>query len=399
MIVGGKELTAFVVKITNFCDLNCDYCYMFNQGDVTYKNRPKIMPVSIRDETVKKIVEHAKCHGLSEVHVIFHGGEPLLAGKQYVSEFLDAFQASECGDVRFHFGMQTNGIKLDREWIALFQERGVRIGISLDGPAVINDIHRVHHDGRGSYSEVNRSIELLLSYPNHSEFFGGILCVVDPAQDGLAIYKHFRQMGIKEMDFLLPLSYDWDHMPPFSEYAISDYLIPIFDMWWKEADPTISIRLFNNIINLICGGRRSTDAIGGNPIKSVMVESDGSMEPLDVLRVCENGFTQTNINVLTNSVDDILKTPVFAMAVRGSTGLADGCRGCPVEDICGGGYLPHRYSREAMFNNPNIFCMSLSRLILHIISALSDVMRLDSPGIPEAIIQRSELIEISCTNL
>jgi hypothetical protein len=44
---------------------------------------------------------------------------------------------------------------------------------------------------------------------------------------------------------------------------------------------------------------------------------------------------------------------------------------CALHDICGGGYLPHRYGAGREFQNPSIHCKDLWRLITHIISAAS----------------------------
>jgi uncharacterized protein len=42
------------------------------------------------------------------------------------------------------------------------------------------------------------------------------------------------------------------------------------------------------------------------------------------------------------------------------------CRGCPVRAVCGGGYLPHRYSSRNGFDNPSVYCRDLMKLIVHI---------------------------------
>lgn len=39
---------------------------------------------------------------------------------------------------------------------------------------------------------------------------------------------------------------------------------------------------------------------------------------------------------------------------------------CPVREVCGGGYLPHRYGNNKGFNNPSIYCEDLLKIITHI---------------------------------
>lgn len=41
------------------------------------------------------------------------------------------------------------------------------------------------------------------------------------------------------------------------------------------------------------------------------------------------------------------------------------CQSCPIESVCGGGYLPHRYSETNGFNNPSIYCRDIMKIITH----------------------------------
>jgi uncharacterized protein len=38
--------------------------------------------------------------------------------------------------------------------------------------------------------------------------------------------------------------------------------------------------------------------------------------------------------------------------------------------VCGGGYLPHRFSKANGFDNPSVYCADLLKLIEHIASAI-----------------------------
>src|SRR5688572_6116677 len=79
----------------------------------------------------------------------------------------------------------------------------VRVGISLEGPPVANDRHRVYADGRGSHSEVARALNRLVSQ-RFRHLYGGILCTVDLRNDPLEVYEHLLSFEPPEIDFLLP---------------------------------------------------------------------------------------------------------------------------------------------------------------------------------------------------
>jgi sulfatase maturation enzyme AslB (radical SAM superfamily) len=46
------------------------------------------------------------------------------------------------------------------------------------------------------------------------------------------------------------------------------------------------------------------------------------------------------------------------------------CQTCPVVKVCGGGYIPHRYSAARKFDNPSVYCRDLEKLIRHIHATL-----------------------------
>ena len=71
----------FVVKIHSRCDLACDYCYMYEMADQSWRDRPRAdVNGDCRAVPPMRIGEHARTHGLPSIALILHGGEP-LAGR------------------------------------------------------------------------------------------------------------------------------------------------------------------------------------------------------------------------------------------------------------------------------------------------------------------------------
>src|SRR5580700_902084 len=75
----------FIVKIHSRCDLACDYCYMYEMADQSWREQPRRMSREVAEMAAARIGEHARAHGLTEIELILHGGEPLLAGKELIS--------------------------------------------------------------------------------------------------------------------------------------------------------------------------------------------------------------------------------------------------------------------------------------------------------------------------
>lgn len=381
------RIDTYLLKVTAFCNLNCTYCYMFNLRDFSYRNRAKIMPLETVDLAARRMVEAAVAQGVEQVAVSLHGGEPMLAGRDWMRQAVDIFRRRGGDDVEFHFLMQTNGVLIDRQWISLFRELGIIVGMSLDGPRAMNDRARIDFSGRGSYDRAIRGLKLLLEIPDEHRVFSGVLCVVDPDADGLEIYRHFRELGVRRMDFLLPLEHNWDQPPPgwrrdgATPYA--DYLLPIFDAWWEERESQVSVRIFDSILRHLLGLRQGVDSIGGNPVTFATIDTDGSLEPLDSFRACADGLTSLGLNIRHDPVLALFDHWLYQAAIAGQQGLCETCSACPLHDVCGGGYLPHRYSNHNGFSNPSIYCHDLWKVITHVLAAAMH-------EVPREILERPE---------
>ncbi|PTA68635.1 radical SAM protein [Deinococcus arcticus] len=378
----GQEPASFILKATAHCNLNCPYCYMFNLRDRSFAGRPRVMPTGVVEAAARRIAAQVRRLGRQTASVTFHGGEPLLAGQDWFRDAVAVLREA-APEVAFEFTVQSNGVLLTRDWLDLFADLGVVVALSLDGLPEAHNRTRVDHAGRGTYDATRRAIERLNAHPARERLFGGVLCVIDPAVSGTATYHHLRGLGVDRMDFLLPLDHNWDAPPP-QPGAYAAYLVPIFDAWWAENNPNVLVRMFFDIMKLLLGARQHIDSLGGAPVNIAVVETDGSLEPLDALRACRDGLTLTGLNVLEHELWALQGVPVYQAAVAGQRGLdALMCGACALREVCGGGYLPNRYSAATGFANPSVYCLDLQRLILHIAAQVDRALP-PQPGAPAA---------------
>jgi uncharacterized protein len=115
------------------------------------------------------------------------------------------------------------------------------------------------------------------------------------------------------------------------------------------------------------GDGPGSDAFG-NPLMSyLVVDTDGSIEAMDALRVCREGIVASGLNVLSHGFDDLEEgMPLVHRAVHEGFPLAETCRRCPEREVCGGGHLPHRWSAERGFDNPSAWCADIQALLAHV---------------------------------
>jgi uncharacterized protein len=85
-----------------------------------------------------------------------------------------------------------------------------------------------------------------------------------------------------------------------------------------------------------------------------------------VLRVCRNGMSRTSLNVFMHDFLEIAGiSTLHREAIFRGTRLPAKCATCVESSTCAGGYLPHRYSTDAGFNNPSVWCGDLMALFEH----------------------------------
>jgi uncharacterized protein len=322
-------------------------------------------------QTAQRIAEHAGQHQLSTVHVILHGGEPLLAGRAKLRRIITELRSALAGTCRLDLRIHTNGVSLDEDFCELFAEHDVRVGISVDGGRDANDLHRRYADGRSSYDKVIRAIGLLRT-ERFRHLYAGLLCTIDIANDPVEVYKALIELEPPRIDFLLPHA-TWDSPPPrrvsATDEQYADWLIAIFDRWLADGRP-VEIRTFDSIISTLNGGDSLTEALGLGPAPLAVIETDGTYEQVDSLKAAFDGAPATGLNVSEHSLDVVASHPGIAARQQGLAGLCQTCQDCPVVTSCGGGLYTHRYRADTGFANPSVYCADLLKLINHISSCL-----------------------------
>lgn len=351
----------FVLKVHSRCDLACDHCYMYEHADQSWRGRPTTMSPETIALVAERIAEHVRGHGLDEVHVVLHGGEPLLAGRDRLASVAAELRRRLDGLCRLDLRIHTNGMMLDDRFLDVFAAHGITVGVSLDGDRAANDRHRRYADGRSSHARAVRAVELLTRRP---ELYGGLLCTIDVANDPIAVYEALVALRPPRVDFLLPHA-TWDAPPARpTPTAYADWLVTIYDRWEADGRP-VAVRLFESILRTAHGGVSLTEAIGLQPSTLIVIETDGSYELVDSLKVAHEGAPATGHHVATATLDEVAAHPGVRARQQGLRGLCATCRSCPVVRSCGGGLYPHRY-RSGSFDNPSVYCADLFALIGHV---------------------------------
>jgi uncharacterized protein len=351
------------VKVASRCNLDCDYCYVYHHADQSWRGMPPLMSAENRSQFAERLGSYVKEIGLTRCAVIFHGGEPLLAGAEVLTAFAAEIRAGTTAKV--DISLQTNGLLLDDAALDAFEAADIGVSLSIDGPRLANDRHRTSRRGRSSFDKAFTALQRLIRRP---KTFAGVISVIDPAIPPTELLAFFDEHRPPKLDFLLP---DAHHLRAPAgrdqDQALYErWMIQAFDLW-LDRYPHLPVRTFEALLDSVSGLPSGTDAFGLGDVSLISIETDGSYHDLDVLKVTREGATR-----LTGTVSD---TPIAAVAMSPpilahrallqTTGLCETCQACPVVAICGGGSLPHRYGPEG-FNHPTIYCREMLALIEHV---------------------------------
>ncbi len=314
-------------------------------------------------QAATRIAEHAKARELPMVHVILHGGEPLLLGAKRLNTALTILRSTIESPTELDLRMQSNGVLLTEELCHILVAHQVQVGISLDGDRPANDRHRRFPNGESSHRQVLRALDLLRR-PAFRNSFAGLLCTVDLANDPIAVYEALLAERPPRLDFLLPHA-TWESPPvrPAGHPApYAEWLGRIYRRWLADGRP-VPIRVFDSLISLARGGTSQTEAFGLDAADLVVIETDGAWEQADSTKTAYHGAPATGLDIFSHSASDAAEHSAIAARFGGAAALCDTCQACPVVRQCGGGLYAHRYRATSGFANPSVYCDDLKALI------------------------------------
>lgn len=327
-----------VLKLTERCNINCTYCYMFNKDSDLYASKPKQMSLDVATRVARFLAEGARSTGARTVQTIFHGGEPMMMRPADFDRLCQVFIDEISPFANVQYTIQTNAMLVDDRWLAIFSKYGMGVGVSLDGDRAANDRNRIDHAGLGTYERAVSGARRLFEASKQGRISPpAALCVIDPEENGAATFRHLvGEVGFKWIDFLLPIDM-YDDIGPKVAAKVGRYLMDVFDAWRELDAPDVSVRFFDQFYTFMTGvDRRSGKALprsrGGVVIT---VASDGTYGPDDTLRIVSDNYYRFDSREM--SLVNYLSTPDIAELERASVSLPASCDDCVWAAYCLGG--------------------------------------------------------------
>lgn len=140
------------LHLTDSCNLRCTYCYLPH-----IKSK---MSFETGQEVVDSVFRSAEINGFKNVLLKYSGGEPLLAFPilKKIHQYAEKVAAGK--SINLESVVLSNGTLLNQESIDFLKAHQVRLMISLDGLELAHNAQRIYADGRGTFLDVVKGIDL-----------------------------------------------------------------------------------------------------------------------------------------------------------------------------------------------------------------------------------------------
>lgn len=327
------------------CNNICTYCYYSENRKQQAIDREK-MSLQFAKKIIRDISKNEQGNNSKVRRIIWHGGEPLLAGIHFYKEI---FNYQKKFKTSFLNSFQTNGELITQEWCDLFKEYKCSVGFSMDGPPKIHDLQRKDKNGFKTSHKVLNGIKLCRE--NRINF--GVLCVVTDLSSKYpkSILNYFQSRGIKTFDFLPSCNHDKKAVlySPLSinPHKFSTFMKKIFDYYLEKDDPKINIRTISNVMLRLFGGRANICNMQGNTCGTFL-----TIYPDGKVTLCDDydcGIFESLGNIKNESISQIIRGDRFKNARKFVNNRLKKCKNCEVLMVCNGGCPRHWNEKESYF--------------------------------------------------
>lgn len=344
-----KHISVLIKPTSSLCNIRCTYCFYANVSSLREVRSFGKMKMDIAEKMIANI--YADLEDGDELTLAFQGGEPTLAGLDYFKKIV-AIISNQIKKVTVHYAMQTNGIIINKRWCEFLKENHFLIGLSIDGHPIYHDLNRLDTKGKGTFHRVMETKRLFDDY----EIDYNILCVLtNPlAKEAKKVFQFLIDQEIEYIQFIPCL--DDLGASKKNSYALTpkrfaSFYKQLLKIWMLELEKGhyISVKLFDDFINLLV--RRQVTACGilGNCQIQYVIEADGSVYPCDfyVLDEYRMGYIQDQ------TLKELFEQDISHLFICEKPQLPEKCQTCVFKNICRGGC---KRMKDAMYVDGDGFC-------------------------------------------
>ncbi len=398
------------------CNLDCSYCFYLEKEAFFHKNERFRMSDAVLEAYVQRYIDAQET---PVVEFTWQGGEPTLMGVDFFRRAVH-LQKAHARDKTVHNTLQTNATLIDAEWAQFLAEEKFLVGVSLDGPKHLHDVHRYDKQGRSSFDATVNGLQRLLQ--------AGVECNVlvtvsrEVSQEPLQVYAFLKSLGVRYIQFNpvvervtspdeKKIGLFFSRPPnlsaatpvdaPFADrvtaphvsassveaHAYGDFLIAIYDQWVRHDVGDVHVINFDWALAAWCQVPVGVCLFSKRCGKAAIVEHDGSVYSCDHFMYPEYRLG----NLKKDDLATLMQSPKqqrFGAAKEER--LPAVCRSCTYQFACHGECPKNRFATAPDGEyGLNYLCPSYLKYFKHITQSMNGMAKLLEHRQPASMIKEA----------
>lgn len=351
------------IHATNSCNLDCKYCFTRLRAET--RNNRRITEKMFDDAIDVLISQSDSCH--ANLGIV--GGEPLLDVdflKTMITHFCKRMQRAK--NVRGHgIGISTNGTLIEGKLADFLAAHKVKLTVSMDGPAAIQNMQRPERKGGRSYSATMKGYRVAQKvYHDHGSSVAAYAMLMPGEVEPREIVEHALANEVDQMVIMPVRPFHGEDREEQDEHsirfqkqytALADYLLQRasdgnFDalkVLWNKYD-----FFMRYVIRILTGKRQVYRCRAG--LGDFSVSEDGRIYPCAVFAGSRDG----SLGPVSNESLSLLNARFEKRLVDSSVT----CRRCWCRYLCGG---PCAWLSWVAFRDIDIPLNSICELQKHMV--------------------------------
>ncbi len=367
-------LKLLILQATPFCNLACTYCYL---PDKSIKKR---LAMEVIEKSVQKIVQAGLID--REFSVVWHAGEPLAAGIKFYRAADAIIRQNLPEGISFKHCIQTNGTLITPEWCDLFKELNVHVGVSVDGPAFINDAYRLDKTGKGTLERVIAGVQHLRD--KDVSFHTISVVTKDAVKVPDAIFHFLHSLGPDDIAFNVEEIegvHDTSSISSVTADELGAFMKRLYELSFAMGSPNF-VREIRNAHHAVMGSVMNlpfTLPMESNPLAIINVDIDGNFSSFspELLGMKHDQFGDFVFgNFLTSGIEELKESAKFKEI---ATQIIDGVKKCEAEcdyfHFCGGGSPSNKLYENGSFNSAEtMHCRMTKKVVTDVVLQRMEAM-------------------------
>jgi len=292
------------------------------------------------------------------LEIVWHSGEPLVVGRDYFSRALVTIREILTDSVNIQHVVQTNGTLIDRAWCQFFRANGIKLGVSLDGPAAIHDLVRRDRAGNGTFARTAAGIRLL----REEGVPFTVLTVLTAASlsDPDGLWECYRALGIQSVAFNVEevegANSRSSLQGPGAEARFRMFLRRILQLWYElPSEERPRIREIDWFLGSLYAEPDGMAAQTNTPFEILSFDLNGRVSTFspELLATRDHAFGDFTFgDVRLHSLESIKTQSQFATVSEAiARGIARCRHECEYFAFCGGGPPVNKLCENGTFDS------------------------------------------------